>query len=127
MSKKFRKEFHRQFPWYDHSYLLEAMLLWTENASERHQKHGHLVRSKDTSRKLKLVSELLKRLIADDYDEPCKIFNSRNKTLRKGNNFGIYLDEDFTYLKSEHSNMLRKQDKKLLFKLLEKHLDTLWD
>ncbi|ALM62002.1 hypothetical protein AXI64_gp010 [Vibrio phage qdvp001] len=127
MNKKFRKQFHRNFPWYDYAFLLEAMLLWSEKASERHKKHGHLLRSNSTSRKLKLVSELLKRLIADDYDEPCKIFNSRNKTLPKGNNFGINLDEDFTYLKSEYSNYLRNQDKKMLFNLLNKHLFEFWD
>ncbi|UZV41105.1 hypothetical protein vBVpaMR16F_39 [Vibrio phage vB_VpaM_R16F] len=104
MNKKFRKDFHRNFPWYDYSFLLEAMLLWSEKASE-----------------------LLKRLIADDYDEPCKVFNSRNKTLSKGNHFGINLGEDFTYLKSEHSISRRNQDKQMLFKLLDKHLFEFWD
>ena len=127
MNKKFRKDFHRNFPWYDYTFLLEAMLLWSEKASERHKKHGHFVRSNDTSNKLKIVSELLKRLIADDYDEPCKVFNSRNKTLSKGNNFGINFDEDFTYLKSEHSISRRNQDKQMLFKLLDKHLFEFWD
>lgn len=127
MNKKFRKQFHKEFPWYDYSFLLNLMLLWCENASKKHSKHGDLVRSDDTSRKLKLVSELLKRLIADDYDAPCKVFNSRNKTLSKGNSFGISFDEDFTYLKSEHSLSRRNQDKRMLFKLLEKHLFEFWD
>lgn len=127
MNKRFRKQFHRNFPWYDYNFLLEVILLWSEKASERHKKHGHLLRSNSTSKKLKLVSELLKRLIADNYDEPCKVFNSRNKTLSKGNNFGINLDEDFTYLRSEYSISRRNQDKKMLFKLLEKHLFEFWD
>lgn len=47
MKKKFRKQFHKQFPWYDQEYLLDAMILWTENASKMHNKHGNFVRSND--------------------------------------------------------------------------------
>ena len=62
MKKKFRNQFHKQFPWYDQEYLLDVMILWTENASKMHSKYGNLVRSNDTSKKLKLITELLKRI-----------------------------------------------------------------
>lgn len=126
MKKKFRKQFHKQFPWYGQEYLLDAMILWTENASKMHSKHGNLVRSNDTSKKLKLITELLKRIREDNYDEPCEVFNNRNIVIHKQKDSSIYKDE-IVYLDYKYQDARRKYDKEYCFGLIAKHLGTFWD
>lgn len=126
MEKKFRKQFHKQFPWYDQEYLLDVMILWTENASKMHSKHGNLVRSNDTSKKLKLITELLKRIRNSEYDKPCEVFNNRNIVIPKQNDSPIYKN-DIVYLDYKYQDARRKYDKEYCFGLIAKHLDTFWD
>ena len=117
INKKFVQQFHNNFPWFDHENLIEVMILWTENASKMHHKNGNLVRSEATSKKLKVITELLKRIRDDEYDNPCKVFTKRNKTSGCG----------YVYINHKHQYKQRKQDKEYVFKLLAKHLDTFWD
>ena len=114
--KKFVRQFHNNFPWFDHENLLEVMILWTENASKMHHKHGNLVRSESTSKKLKVITELLNRLREDKYNKVCKVFDSRN-----------FYGYGFVCTDFKHQHKQRKQDKEYVFKLLAKHLDTFWD
>tara|TARA_Y100000588_G_scaffold244854_1_gene259058 strand:- start:6530 stop:6886 length:357 start_codon:yes stop_codon:yes gene_type:complete len=115
--KKFVRQFHNNFPWFDHENLIEVMILWIENASKMHHKYSDLVRSESTAKKLKIIAELLKRIRKDEYDTPCKVFTKRNKTSGCG----------YVYINYKHQYKQRKQDKEYVFKLLAKHLDTFWD
>ncbi|UUW39881.1 hypothetical protein VP14_194 [Vibrio phage VPMCC14] len=126
MKKKFRKQFHKEFPWHDQEYLLDVMILWTENASKMHSKYGNLVRSDDTSHKLKVITELLKRIRNNCYDKPCEVFQCRNKIIKR-NETTIPFNKDIIYLDSKYTDKLRKQDKDLAFGMLAKYLDEFWD
>lgn len=128
MKKKLRKQIHKEFPWYDHTFLLELMYLWTKNASKLHRERGHLLRSDDTSRKLKLVSDVLRRIIDDEYDKPCKVFQCRNKIFKRGlflEKFDI--EEDMVYLDLKYQNKQRQADVDFVFSFMAKNLQTFWD
>lgn len=124
MKKKFRKEFHREFMWYDYTFLLEAMTLWLDNTSKLHRERGHLLRSHRTARELKTVSGLLKRIIDDNYDKPNKVFTSRNKLTSCAKMFG---NDDFEYLDFKYQNKNRQADIDFAFELMKKHLLSWWD
>lgn len=124
--KKFVRQFHNNFPWFDQENLLEVMILWTENASKMHHKYGNLVRSESTSKKLKVITELLKRIRDDKYNTPCKVFIKRNCTIVAEHSV-LPLSEDYQYIQQKYQDKQRKQDKEYVFKLLAKHLDTFWD
>lgn len=91
-----------------------------------HREHGNFVRSKDTSNKLKVITELLKRIRNDNYDSPCKVFECRNKVIKRDETT-IPFSKDIIYLDSKYTDNLRKQDKQLVFGMLAKHLDSFWD
>lgn len=124
MKKKFRKEFHREFPWYDHAFLLEAMILWLNNASKRHRDDGHLLRSHRTAKQLRIVSGVLKRIIDDNYDAPNKVFISRNKMTSCAEIFG---NEEFEYLDFKWQEKHRQADIDFAFDMMKKHLLNWWD
>lgn len=124
MKKKFRKQFHREFPWYDHTFLLEAMTLWLNNASKRHKEDGHLLRSNHTSKQLRIVSGVLRRIIDDEYDTPNKVFTSRNQVTSHAKMFDI---EEFEYLDFKWQDKRRKADIDFAFDMMKKQLLNWWD
>lgn len=108
MKKKFRKDFHREFPWYDYTFLLEAMMLWLNNASKRHKDDGHLLRSHHEAKQLRIVSCVLKRIIDDNYDAPNKVFISRNSKIEGYNK--IFGESGYTYLDFKWQDKRRQAD-----------------
>ena len=62
MKNKAKRQFHNQFKWYDYSYLLQAVELWCANASKMHLTKGHHLNKELVAKKLKVMSELAKRL-----------------------------------------------------------------
>ncbi|QVV97205.1 hypothetical protein 1992IndM4_0165 [Vibrio phage ICP1] len=129
MKKKFRKEFHREFPWYDYTFLLEAMMLWLNNTSKRHRDDGHLLRSHRTAEQLRIVSGVLRRIIDDEYDTPNKVFISRNRKSSCGNIFKDDWEwmEDFEYLDFKWQDKRRQADIDFAFDMMKKKLLSWWD
>ena len=117
MKKKFRKEFHREFPWYDHTFLLKLIVLWLDHSSKAHRDKGHLLGSKRTGHQMKVVSGVLKRIIEDEYDKPCRVFTSRNK----------FTSSEFEYLDLKYQNKHRQADIDFVFDMMKKHLLSWWD
>lgn len=124
MKKKFRKDFRREFPWYDYTFLLEVMTLWLDNASKHHSKDGHLLRSHHTAKQLRIVSGVLKRIIDDNYDAPNKVFISRNKMTSCAKMFG---SEEVGYLDFKWQNKRRQADIDFVFDMFKRCLLTWWD
>ncbi len=124
MNKKFKAQFHQHVKWWDHGFLLEAMEMWFKKASYMHKHKGHLVRSEETSKKLKKCELLLKRIREDDiYLEPNVVFKNKNRHARKGL-FGLD-NEAFSW--SKDAKVRREQEIKYTFNYIAKHLDTFWD
>ncbi|ADX88980.1 hypothetical protein TUST1-15_00140 [Vibrio phage ICP1_2005_A] len=125
MKKRFRKEFHREFPWYDHTFLLEAMILWLNNASKRHRDDRHLVRSHRTTKQLRIVSGVLRRIIDDNYDAPNKVFISRNRKIEGYTK--IFGEDGYTYLDFKWQEKHRQADIDFAFDMMKKWLLGWWD
>lgn len=122
MKKKFRKQFHSQFKWFDQWYLLDAMILWIENASKMHTKHGNLIRSEATGRDMKIVANVLKRIRDDNYDDTNPVFECRNKRLSS-----LTCDKEYYMLAVKHQAKRRQADIDYAFDMMKKHLLSWWD
>jgi hypothetical protein len=119
--KKLNKRILNEYQWWDQTYLLQLMHLWADNASKKHLEEGHLLRSNKTSKQLKTFSQVLKRLIDDEYvTQGCKVFKGKN--FPKCGFLGVEIAEYINY-----GEKLRQQDVKLLTDLMNKHLLTWWD
>lgn len=127
MKKKFKSQFHQHVKWWDYGFLLESMEMWFEKASYMHKHKGVLVRSEETSRKMKICQLLLKRIREDDiYLEPNRVFKGKNAVAR-GRLFGeLELGlEPMSW--SKDAKVRREQEIKFAFEYIAKHLDSFWD
>lgn len=92
----------------DYTGLLELMQAATKQMAIDHRDHGHLVNSERTAHQLFIVSELCRRLAADDY------FDLAEREGRK--------DADW----SKRVGYLGKQDAEYLGRMF-RHVQTWWD
>lgn len=122
MKKKFRKQFHQQFKWYDQWFLLDAMILWIDNASKMHTKHGNLIRSEATGRDMKIVANVLKRIRDDNYDDINPVFECRNKRFSS-----LTGDKEYYMLDMKYQNKRRQDDIDFAFDTMKKQLLDWWD
>lgn len=122
MKKKFRKQFHQQFKWYDQWFLLDAMILWIENAGKMHTKHGNLIRSEATGRDMKIVANVLKRIRDDNYGDINPVFECRNKRLSS-----LTGDKEYYMLAVKYQAKRRQADIDYAFDVMKKHLLSWWD
>lgn len=124
MKKKLRNKIKNAYPWWDFTFLLKLIILWLDHSSKSHRDKGHLLRSKRTSHQMKVVSGVLKRIIEDEYDKPCRVFTSRNKMTSSAKIFG---NEEFEYLDLKYQNKHRQADIDFVFDMIKKHLLSWWD
>lgn len=124
MKKKLRNQIKKAYPWWDYTFLLKLIIWWLDYSSKAHNDKGHLLRSKHTSHQMKVVSGVLKRIIEDDYDKPCRVFASRNKMTSAAKIFG---NEDFEYLDLKYQNKHRQADIDFVFDVMKKQILSWWD
>lgn len=125
MKKKFKNQLFNHYKWWDHYYLLDMMEDWLRHASHKHQRYGNLLRSEETSKKMLIAANLIKRIKDDEvYSCPNKVFTKRNGCVKAG----VLFEEDFVPFEyCLESDEKRKEDLKYLFKFLEKSLFGFWD
>lgn len=122
MKKKFRKQFHQQFKWFDQWFLLDAMILWIDNASKMHTKHGNLIRSEATGRDMRIVANVLKRIRDDNYGDINPVFECRNKRFSS-----LTGDKEYHILDMKYQNKRRQADIDFAFDMMKKSLSDWWD
>ena len=123
MKKKLRNQIKKVYPWWDYRFLLKLMVLWLDYAPKSNKDKGNLPRSKHTSHQMRVVSNILKRIIADEYYKPCKVFTSRNKMTSAAKIFG---SEDFEYLDLKYQNKHRQADIDFVFDVMKKQILSWW-
>lgn len=141
MKNKHKRAFYQSFPWWDQSFLLEAIELWCLNASRQHKNKGNLLRHNETAHKLKVLGLLAKRL--KDYQTGNhKLFSPvlhietefRKIPDKKGYSEVIINKhpDKVTYDRYYKYNKLRedrayKEAKEFFFDYFKKNLEVLWD
>jgi len=151
--KKFKKQFHKEFPWWDSCYLLEAMELWFTRASEKHLTEGHFLYSNKCSKQLKIASVLCKRLKEDMYFDkmPWYLPKLEHDSLKEKQENGVSITHtnkrfvydnlnkqqevnisdkqfsDFIRLRCKIETRQKKQDLEMLCNLMQKCLFNWWD
>ena len=123
MKKKLRKQFQKEYPWWDHFHMFKMLQDWLEHSSKMHKERGCLVRSDVTAKQMKIAAALIKRINEDEYSSPNKVFGCRNRHIQ-GDFCGLGA-EGFSYNPKEQE--LRKQDVEYLFDFMKKHVLTWWD
>jgi len=98
------------------------MILWIENASKMHTKHGNLVRSEATGRDMKIVANVLKRIRDDNYDDINPVFECRNKRLSS-----LTCDKEYYMLAVKYQAKRRQADIDYALDMMKKHLLSWWD
>ena len=153
MKNKAKRQFHNQFKWWDHSYMLEAVELWAENAAKMHLTKGHHLNNEVVAKDLKVLAELAKRLKNDDYNDPwflpdyesehfsVPIEGSDLIELKTKNYKVVYnnperketidSNEETVYkiikLKGKHRQRQREQDLEMFCNLIKRKLFNWWD
>ena len=153
MKNKAKRQFHNQFKWWDHSYMLEAVELWAENAAKMHLTKGHHLNNEVVAKDLKVLAELAKRLKNDDYNDPwflpdyesehfsVPIEGSDLIELKTKNYKVVYnnperketidSNEETVYkiikLKGKHRQRQREQDLEMFCDLIKRKLFNWWD
>ncbi len=123
MKKKLKNQIMDANPWWDYSNLLTLMEVWLRNSSHKHKTKGNLLSSDKTSKEMLIAAELIKRIKADEYYKPNKVFNSKNVHIEAGS-MGLGLD-DFSY--SNNADQRKQDDLTYLMDLMKKHLLGWWD
>ena len=156
MKKKFKRQFHEQFKWWDPSYLLEMIEMWASDASYKHLTQGHHLNNESVAKDLKVLAQLAKRLKNDDYNEPWFLpdYESEHYTVpsddprcvewvewRTKNYKVVYnnperketidSNEETVYkiikLKGKHRKRQREQDLEMFCNLIKRKLFNWWD
>ena len=153
MKNKAKRQFHNQFKWWDHSYMLEAIELWASNASYKHLTKGHHLNNEVVAKDLKILAELAKRLKNDDYNDPwflpdCGIehfsvpIEGSDLIELKTKNYKVVYNnperketidsnEETVYkiikLKGKHHKRQREQDLEMFCNLIKRKLFNWWD
>ena len=153
MKNKAKRQFHNQFKWWDHSYMLEAIELWAENAAKMHLTKGHHLNNEVVAKDLKVLAELAKRLKNDDYNDPwflpdyesehfsVPIEGSDLIELKTKNYKVVYNNPErketidsnketvykIVNLNLKHRNRVRKQDLEMFCNLIKRKLFNWWD
>ena len=153
MKNKAKRQFHNQFKWWDHSYMLEAIGLWAENAAKMHLTKGHHLNNEVVAKDLKVLAELAKRLKNDDYNDPwflpdyesehfsVPIEGSDLIELKTKNYKVVYNNperketidttQETVYkiikLKGKHHKRQREQDLEMFCNLIKRKLFNWWD
>lgn len=109
---------------WDQNYLLLVLEFKFKRMAKLHKEHGHLQRSEHTAKRLRVMAELTSRLLKDEFakediDKQFKYIGPKE--------LGKVLNRKAFSRACKKANNLRKHHKEYLFKLMEKHLDKLWD
>ena len=73
---------------YDYHGMLEFMETCARDMSRRHKEHGHLMRSEETAKELKVFAELLRRVNEDNYtDDKIELKKTSERGLFGGYGF----------------------------------------
>lgn len=119
----FRKVLWNYRRW-DYSGLLEFMEVATKDMSECHKDHGHLVRSEETAKELKVMSLLLKRIREDKYYEDKQVFVLEDFEFEQvPNTLPSRKAKSFYKLVEK----MKKDDLELTCKIMQRKLFTWWD
>lgn len=126
----FRKALWNYRSW-DYTGLLYLMETATKDMSECHKNHGHLVRSEQTAKELRVLSNLIKRVREDNYTEDkVELVNTGKKSwmsgwefVQKKNTLPNYNAKSFYKLTQKQ----RQNDLKLVCKMMERKLFSWWD
>ena len=123
MKKKLKNQIMNANPWWGYSSLLTIMEVWLRDSSHKHRTKGNLVRSDKTSKEMLIAAELIKRIKAEEYDKPNKVFKGKNRVVAK-DFMGMGLDS-FSYSKDADKQL--KADVEYLMLIMKKHLLSWWD
>ena len=114
---------------FDYSGMMMFMEESAKDMAECHENYGNLVRSKQTAKELRILSEIFKRINDDEY------FFNKGKYVHNGKgilgfNF-VQKENQFPKHKSKSFHKLVEQQKKdelkLACKIIERKLFTFWD
>lgn len=129
-------------------YFIYVILRYKLKLTEKTIRNGHHVDCEKDADKIKKCIFLLNRLIKDDYLEmTMKVHDkkwgkgtSKFEKIKDSEFYSWHIDYENVKTEKdkiqqrkdfkraiERENILKKQDKKMLFKLLEKHIETWWD
>lgn len=126
------------------SYFIYKLLSFKLNLTEKHiRKHDRHTTSVQDANRIKVCILLLDRLIKDEYEENCfkkvdEKWGELKMNLDDNHKIKIYREKVLTEKDHEKerkqskecyriADEMRKQDKKLLFTYLFKHIDKWWD
>jgi hypothetical protein len=132
--------------WWDNCFLMKMMEMKIRRDADRYEKWGMSVKANKYAQKMRLAAVLLSRLQEDAYTTPWddeyqeylhrfsihmlshKIEGENGMTYYSTERFvKDKRDDDVFRWQSNHLKQMRKQDKELLFKLLDKHILEAWD
>ena len=121
------------FPWWDYSYMLQMMMIWSKNASKKHLTDGHLMHNDRWSKELAIFSELCDRMSDSKADEEAWKFLDGSDYLNKMQPFFPLNRKD----NDADRKLIRRASKKTkeledfyhnyFIKLLDKRLRGWWD
>lgn len=114
---------------WDYSGLLEFIEVATKDMSECHKNHGHLVRSEEAAKELKVVSFLLKRIREDEYYDDKQVFILKDSAILGGEFEQVPNTLPSRKAKSFYKlvEKMKKDDLELACKIMQRKLFTWWD